>query len=83
MPRHTRAEMLEFEIFCEGATSSESTIVIASFPSSDGGDLLTASGTAKRGRGDKHTPGVGQALATARALENLARKLRRELKDFL
>lgn len=78
MARHTKAEMIEFEIFCEGTTSSEATVVIAHFD-----DLLSASGAAKRGRGDKHTPGVGQSLAVARALENLARKLRREIKDHM
>lgn len=77
MGRKTKASRTAGTVVMNGIQSGDATIVIAEL----GG--LSASGTAKRGPEDRHYSEIGDILAQARALEGLARKLRREIKDFL
>lgn len=65
------------------AASGDATI--AKISMEIGNVPFSASGTAKRGPGDKNFEAVGEAIAIARAFENIANKLRKEpaVKAFL
>lgn len=79
MGRQTKARSYDDQIKISGLSTSEATIVIVETENGN----FSASGTAKRGNGDKDYEPVGTSLALARALENLARKIRREIKEYL
>lgn len=78
--KQTKTFQVETTIEVSGLESQDAAIITVELDSEAGG--VTASGTAKRGNGDKYVPGVGNTLALARALESLARKLRREIKGY-
>lgn len=82
MPRHTKAGTVTDEIYVRGTYSRDAAVVIVGMVNDDGETVyLSTSGTSKRGPGDKFNEEVGIHLATARALESLARKLRKEVRE--
>lgn len=69
-------------LLMSGMSSKDASIVVVEMEF-EGGELITASGTAKRSAGDKYAQGVGEMLAMSRALESLARKLKKHVAGYL
>lgn len=67
----------------QGVSDKNATAVVADYHEHEEGYSSTFQVTAssKRAKGDKHNAEAGQRLATARALEKLARELRASVKD--
>lgn len=65
-----------------GMTSKDASIVVLEMEF-EGGELITSSGTAKRSAGDKYSPGVGEMLAMSRALDSMARKLKKHIQGYM
>lgn len=82
MARTTGMKELSDKLKMRGMVTNDAAIVTIEIGTTN--DIsFSASGTSKRSSSDRFVRGVGETLATARALENLARKLRKEVEPWL
>lgn len=82
MARESSTREVDDSLNLRGMVSSTAAVYIVEIRD-ELGQVLSASGTAKRNSTDKGHYEVGSSLAIARALENLARKLKREVREYL